>query len=103
MNFEEETMDDWCQVHNAHYSEKTCQEFINMYNVFFVPTTECKKGKSEKEKVEEEVEEEYQYGEEAKETKEEVHSKTVNLYWDFIQSSDMKKNLRNKCVKMIII
>ena len=58
MNFEEETMDKWCRARNDNHSEKTCYEFINMYNVFLAPAVECKKGNSGKEKVEEEVEEE---------------------------------------------
>lgn len=57
MNFEELSMDKWCQARNDYHSENTCCRFINMYNVFLEPTEECKKGNNGKEKVEEEVEE----------------------------------------------
>ena len=39
MNFEKKTMDGWCHAHNDYNLEKTCREFINMYNILLVFTT----------------------------------------------------------------
>ena len=44
VNFEEETMDDWYRAHNDYHLEKKFCKFIDMYNVFFASTMECKKG-----------------------------------------------------------
>ena len=56
MNFNEYAMGNWCRAHNSHHSDKSCLEFINMYNDFLPPPIESKK-KKEKEEVEEEDEE----------------------------------------------
>ena len=55
MNFEEETMDKWCQAHNDNHLEETCRKFINMYNIFLEPILKSKKGNNDKEKVLEEI------------------------------------------------
>ena len=47
MNFQEKTMDCWCQPYIDYHSDRIFHKFINMYklinmyNTFLAPTTEC--------------------------------------------------------------
>lgn len=65
MYFKDYAMDNYCRAHNAYHSNKSCREFINMYNSIFSPPTKDKEEDAEKEE------------------EDDSHVETINLHWNF--------------------